>query len=60
MVAAGVIGAGGATATAAAAPHPNLPRELQGLVRMPDGPPGAIVVVQRGTRRTVSAPACAI
>lgn len=35
------------------APRPHLERELQALVRMPDGPPGAIVVVQRGGRRTV-------
>jgi D-alanyl-D-alanine carboxypeptidase len=45
----------GATAAAAApAPHPDLQRELQGLVGMPDGPPRATVVVQRGGRRSVS------
>ena len=31
----------------------NLRSELRGLVRMPQGPPGAIVVVQRGGRRRV-------
>jgi D-alanyl-D-alanine carboxypeptidase len=33
----------------------NLRAELRGLVRMPQGPPGAIVVVQRGGRRRVYA-----
>lgn len=33
----------------------NLSAALRGLVRMPDGPPGAIVVVQRGGRRHVYA-----
>jgi D-alanyl-D-alanine carboxypeptidase len=30
-----------------------LERELRGLVRMPDGPAGAIIVVQRGSQRRV-------
>jgi D-alanyl-D-alanine carboxypeptidase len=30
-----------------------LQAELRGLVRMPDGPPGAIVIVQRGEQRRV-------
>ncbi len=36
--------------------HPSqvdLTRDLRGLVRMPDGPPGAIIVVQRGNQRRV-------
>ncbi len=37
----------------AGSPHINLTRELRGLVRMPDGPPGAIIVVQRGSQRRV-------
>jgi D-alanyl-D-alanine carboxypeptidase len=54
LVAVGAVSASAATAAVAApAPRPNLHRELQALVRMPDGPPGAIVVVQRGARRTV-------
>jgi D-alanyl-D-alanine carboxypeptidase len=31
----------------------DLQAELRGLVSMPDGPPGAIVIVQRGTQRQV-------
>jgi D-alanyl-D-alanine carboxypeptidase len=56
LVAVGAVSAGTATTVVAApAPRPNLQRELQGLVGMPDGPPGAIVIVQRGNRRTVFA-----
>jgi D-alanyl-D-alanine carboxypeptidase len=49
--------AGSGTAAARPAPvqtaHTGLRTQLQGLVAMPDGPPGAIIVVQRGGRRQV-------
>ncbi len=41
---------GGASTRATAA---SLQRELAGLVRSPSGPPGAIAIVQRGSRQTV-------
>ena len=42
-----------ASGHSAGPPHVNLTRELRGLVRMTDGPPGAIIVVQRGSQRRV-------
>jgi D-alanyl-D-alanine carboxypeptidase len=43
----------GVRALGAARSKVSLGRELRGLVRMPDGPAGAIVVVQRGGQRRV-------
>jgi D-alanyl-D-alanine carboxypeptidase len=48
-----VVGAAGARTSTARETGFDLQAELQGLVSMPDGPPGAIVVVQRGTQRHV-------
>jgi D-alanyl-D-alanine carboxypeptidase len=60
-VAAGAVAVPGAAVARAPRPHAVRPAtasarltgELRALVRMPDGPPGAIVVVQRGARRRV-------
>jgi D-alanyl-D-alanine carboxypeptidase len=48
-----VPGVAGARAAGVGPSGPDLGRELSGLVRMPDGPPGAIVVVQRGGQRRI-------
>jgi D-alanyl-D-alanine carboxypeptidase len=46
-------GAAAAHTTGAQETSGGLSAELRGLVTMPDGPPGAIIVVQRGTQRRV-------
>jgi D-alanyl-D-alanine carboxypeptidase len=48
-----VPGVASARALGARAAAGSIGRQLDGLVRMTDGPPGAIVVVQRGGQRTV-------
>jgi len=45
--------AGAGSAAARPASPTNLRAQLRGLVAMPDGPPGAIIVVQRGGQRRV-------
>jgi D-alanyl-D-alanine carboxypeptidase len=48
-------GVAGARTQCSARPGASLLAELRGLVRMPDGPPGAIVIVQRAAQRCVYA-----
>ena len=60
LTATGIIGPSQASAAATArpaaaavSPETQLRQALRQLVAMPDGPPGVVVVVQRGARRTV-------
>jgi D-alanyl-D-alanine carboxypeptidase len=52
ITAVALAGAGSAAAARPASPT-NLRAQLRGLVAMPDGPPGAIILVQRGAQRRV-------
>jgi D-alanyl-D-alanine carboxypeptidase len=47
------LGVAGARASSVRPVGVDLGHELNGLVRLPDGPPGAIVVVQRGGQRRI-------